>query len=322
MGLIPGQKIEIIDNRGRLVKTVAPEELSQYSKKIVKVQCDYCGEVKEVTYYSYIRNISKYGKYACSRRCASNKIKQTNLEKYGVENPFQNEEIKDKIKSTNIKNLGVEYPSQSKEVREKIKTTNLEKFGVENPFQNESVKEKIKQTNVKKYGVENPSQSPDIKDKKKDTFLEHYGYGAPMLVPEIKTKALKSLSKSSTLGSPQENGLFELISSNFTNTMHSVPLDRCILDIVVNINGVLIDIEADGYYWHCNKKEDKICDIRRDSFTISQNHKVLRIVYNNSLPSEEEILNAIFEIANSPIKFKRIWSSDITDEQIKHFDEL
>jgi hypothetical protein len=45
--------------------------------------------------------------------CAPEKSRQTLLNKYGVENAFQSEEIKEKIKKTNIQKYGVEHASQS-----------------------------------------------------------------------------------------------------------------------------------------------------------------------------------------------------------------
>ena len=62
----------------------------------------------------------------CSKKCLATskytkekKIK-TNLEKWGVENPSQNNEIRKKVKETNLQKFGVEYPLQSKEILEKL----------------------------------------------------------------------------------------------------------------------------------------------------------------------------------------------------------
>ena len=83
------------------------------------------------------------------------KVKETNKEKYGVENPFQSEEIKIKIKETYKKRYGVEYPIQSNDIKEKVKLTCLEKYGYEYAMQSDIVKEKYKYTCLKKYGVDN-----------------------------------------------------------------------------------------------------------------------------------------------------------------------
>lgn len=92
----------------------------------------------------------------------SPKTKQTILERYGVENVFQSEEIKEKIKQTNLQRYGVEFISQSQQNPEKVKRTNIERYGVENVFQSEEIKEKIKQTNLQRYGVENVSHNEEI----------------------------------------------------------------------------------------------------------------------------------------------------------------
>ena len=103
------------------------------------------------------------------------KVKQTNLEKYGCENPFQNKEVREKVKQTNLERYGCEYASQNKDIQEKAKQTNLEKYGCENPFQNKEVQERYKQTCIEKYGCENPMQSEKVKqifhDNSYDNFI-------------------------------------------------------------------------------------------------------------------------------------------------------
>ena len=103
------------------------------------------------------------------------KSKQSFLNNYGVENPLQNDSIKQKIKETNIERYGVENVSQNDSIKQKIKETNIEKYGVESPFQNDNIKQKIKETNIEKYGVEYPSQNDSIKKKTKETNIEKYG---------------------------------------------------------------------------------------------------------------------------------------------------
>ena len=83
------------------------------------------------------------------------KAKETNKEKYGVENPFQSEEIKLKIRETCKIRYGVEYPLQSEKVKIQIKQTNLEKYGTEFATQSDIVKEKYRQTCLDRYGVDN-----------------------------------------------------------------------------------------------------------------------------------------------------------------------
>ncbi|GAH02530.1 unnamed protein product, partial [marine sediment metagenome] len=107
------------------------------------------------------------------------KTRNTNLERYGVEYPMQNEEVKEKSKDTNLERYGVEYASQNPEVMEKTRNTNLERYGVEYPTQNEEVKEKTKDTNLERYGVEYPIQNPEIFKKQKESAFAFKKYTFP-----------------------------------------------------------------------------------------------------------------------------------------------
>jgi len=81
------------------------------------------------------------------------KIKATNLIKYGCEHNSQNEEIKNRKIQTCIKNFGVNFPTQSKIVIEKSIQTSLKNYGVEHPSQNAEYAEKHSKTsyNRKEY---------------------------------------------------------------------------------------------------------------------------------------------------------------------------
>jgi len=115
-------------------------------------------------------------------------IKQTNLEKYGFEFAFQNEEIKSKIRQSNLEKYGFEYPTQREEVREKVRKTNLKKFSFENVFQNEEIKKAIKQTNLEKYGFECSLKNEEVREKSRQTNLEKYGFDNPAKNEVVKLK--------------------------------------------------------------------------------------------------------------------------------------
>lgn len=87
------------------------------------------------------------------------------MEKYGVENQFQREDVKEKIKADNLEKYGVEFNSQRNDMKKKIIETCLEKYGVEYPLQNEEIKEKVKKTCLERYGVEHVMHDPKILSK-------------------------------------------------------------------------------------------------------------------------------------------------------------
>ena len=81
------------------------------------------------------------------------KIKATNLIKYGCEHNSQNEEIKNKKILKSIINYGTEYPLQSEIIKQKGKKTCQKKYGTDHPSQNEDYAEKHSKTcyNKKEY---------------------------------------------------------------------------------------------------------------------------------------------------------------------------
>ena len=149
----------------------------------------------------HCKNCDKELKYSqgrkhdyCSVKCRANskefqeKYKQTCIERYGCEHPFQNKEVHEKIKQTNLEKYGCEYVSQNKDIQKKVKQTNLEKYGCENPMQNKEVREKYKQTNLERYGYESPFQNKEFQKKVKQTNLERYGAEHPAQSKKIKDK--------------------------------------------------------------------------------------------------------------------------------------
>jgi hypothetical protein len=85
------------------------------------------------------------------------KIKQTNLVKYGVEHISQSEIIKNKKIQTCIKNFGVNFPTQSKIVMDKSKETCFKIYGTEHPSQNSNYSEKHSKTSYNKKEYTLPS---------------------------------------------------------------------------------------------------------------------------------------------------------------------
>lgn len=98
------------------------------------------------------------------------KIKQTNITRYGVEHTLQSPEIREKIKKTCLEKFGCEFSMQSEIVKEKRKQNTLAKYGVSNSFQVPEFQEKQKQTLLKKYDVDNLSKVQEFQDKKRQSF--------------------------------------------------------------------------------------------------------------------------------------------------------
>ena len=129
-------------------------QLKEVTDKRTKSRADHVNEIQQHVRESLYK---KYGAYDVMHiPHILQKIKNTNLKKFGVEFPLQqlkkeNSEIYQKISQTCINKFGVDSLLKNKEVREKIKQTNIQKYGVDNPLKNKEIREKIKQTKIQKY---------------------------------------------------------------------------------------------------------------------------------------------------------------------------
>lgn len=168
----------------------------------------------------------------CEYRKENNAMRKKDycLKKYGVENQFQRNEVKEKIRiihdektdeekktikqkreETNFKKYGTKTPAENKIIQHKIENTNLKRYGMKTVLENT---EKIKKAVNDKFGVDNVMKDNSIKTKMINTTLEKYngiGLGSdkikkkftetmiekfdvenPMFVDDIKNKVIKT----------------------------------------------------------------------------------------------------------------------------------
>ena len=83
----------------------------------------------------------------------------------GLKIHLKSEEVKDKIKKTNIEKYGTKYTFQSEEVKVKRKETMMERYSVNSPMKSTFLRNKIENTNIERYGVKHPLQSSIIQKK-------------------------------------------------------------------------------------------------------------------------------------------------------------
>ena len=183
-------------------------QLKEVTDKRTKSRADHVNEIQQHVRESLYK---KYGAYDVMHiPHILQKIKNTNLKKFGVEFPLQqlkkeNSEIYQKISQTCINKFGVDSPLKNKEVREKIKQTNIQKYGVDNLLKNDIIKEKIKQTNIQKYGVDYLFKSNIIKEKIKQTNIQKYGVDNPLKNKEIREKIKQTNIQKYGVDNPLKN---------------------------------------------------------------------------------------------------------------------
>ncbi len=169
----------------------------------------------------------------------------------------QKERIK-KVKKTNLERYGVEQPLKSQVFKDKLKQTNKEKYGFDNPFQSPQIMEKIKQTNMKKYGFENPSQSPDIAEKKLKTSFRKKEYTFPSgrkdLIQGFENLALDELLQKELI---EENDIITCVKDVPEIWYHDEAgkKHRHFVDIFISSQNRCIEVKST---WTADKKQDNI----------------------------------------------------------------
>jgi len=171
------------------------EESEKNCLQLIKVSGAYCIDCTRTTWTQRIKetNMELYG-VECSVHAPEfqKKSKETILAHYGVDHVFQSEEVQQKIKNTMIEKYGVENPICNDKIKEKTQNTCLERYGVKNALQLPEFREKAKQTCLERYGVEHISQTQEFKDKYKQTCLERYGVEHVSQTQEYKDKIKES----------------------------------------------------------------------------------------------------------------------------------
>ena len=229
------------------------------------------------------RQFVKTGGYCnkCSRIKHQNNIIEAVKIKYGVENVFQLNSIKEQIVKTNIIKFGVENPNQNKDIRQKTKNTCLEKYGTDNPLKNENIKNKIKDTCLKKYGTDTPLKSNIVRDKAKQYYLTNFGVEYNSQIPEIAYKQSKNSYKRKIYIFPSGNQIYcqgyepfaldnlinedKLLESDIVTGAKNVPIiwyndlagkkHRHYVDIFIHSQNKCIEVKST---WTITKGKDNI----------------------------------------------------------------
>ena len=135
----------------------------------------------------------------CSSNCASidkdvvDKLHQTNLKRYGVENILQSDDVKKKIKETYIEHYGVEHPMKNKEYKDR--QSKIMKSICNSEEYKSHIQEKVKKrenTCIEKYGVKNVSELEDVKTKRYVTKKKHNTFNTSKIENELITYLSKN----------------------------------------------------------------------------------------------------------------------------------
>lgn len=221
-------------------------------------------QIKTVSKKAKKSNIDRHGGVGFSSKKINEKIKQTNLARYGVENPTQSEIIKEKTKQNNLKKYGVEYFVQSNVFKEKYKNSCMKKYGVDNSSKNPEIKKKISDKNKIYHARKTILKHPDIIEIKDNTFIvkcdDDCVCGGSFEIPKNIYFQRKSVGvKLCTIKNPiqqkleMENGFCLYIRNIYNGEI--IVHDRTILngkEIDIYLPELKLGFEFNGDYWHSN----------------------------------------------------------------------
>ena len=232
------------------------EYYDKYLKKPNEGKCLACG--KDL---NFIKLSKGYGLF-CSIKCSTNsdyvrnKAKQTCLDRYGVENPYQTEYAKEC--SRNVKEKAIQTQKQRL----------LEKFGVENIWQRQDIIDKM----VQQRKIKNAQFEKDNNCTLMKTLVSLYGEGwkqndilaIPRLyynhtafidnsyIPKIKEYfELHKIYSTST----QEQLIYSELKSVYSGTIlqHQRKIIKP-LELDIYLPDLQIAVEFNGSYWHAIEK--------------------------------------------------------------------
>lgn len=304
------------------------EDLPNTKDVFVDVVCDYCGKEFKMVFSSYKRSIKVIPKIACcdcvgkkrAEVCmieygvdnvmklpeCKEKVKNTNLERFGTVAPCQNEEIKKKISETCQERYGCNWVMQNKKTQEKAKATNIEKYGHEFCTQSEEILQRAKETNMKRYGHEWATSSKEIKDKIKATVQERFGVDCVFANQEIREKAMETCEQKygkklfAKMVSKQQEFLCNLYDGELNHR-----IGRYFIDIFFENEKICMEYSGRGHDLCVRLKRISEYDFKqkeqkRINFILENNYKFFEFISaTDKLPSSEKLLeikNRGFEI--------------------------
>jgi hypothetical protein len=131
-------------------------------------QCPCCQSPKRFSGKFSIndkKNVNYHGTCSsieCQKKYCQVQTMKAIQEKYGVDNISQTKDWHDKIKASNLIKFGTEWQTQSENFKIKTKETWLNNYGETHHTKSQSTKDKKIQTCIERYGVSHVLHDPEI----------------------------------------------------------------------------------------------------------------------------------------------------------------
>lgn len=239
-------------------------------------------------------------------------FKKTNLEKLGVEYPFQSSLIQEKGKESCLEKYGVEYYNQTEESKKIHKKTVSERYGVENISQINAVKKKKEQLNINKLTYAKSLNLINV-----DELAKKFNRNEGVIIDDIRLLNLKIIkfnndtrfyieesnlpilsdffSKTDECGkSYSEKELVDFVKSIYSdeimeNTKRIIPPKE--LDIY--IPKMKLAIEYNGLYWHDENHVDKNYHLTKTNMCNEKGIDLIHVFEDDWLERKEIVKSMI-----------------------------
>lgn len=208
-----------------------PEKEKLRREKIKQTHQKFSKEKKKkITNKIKKTNINKYGVDSYAK---TKKFKKHMKETYGYISPFELKQTHDKSKETLKNKYGVDHNFKIDGIQEKINKTFIKNYGYDRASKNDKIKNKIIKTNNKKYGGNSPLCNKKIQQKSKTTHLKnykYYGLSNIKILKKYKNTMLKRYGYESVLHNPEI--LNKILKSSYKFKKFVLPSGK-----VINVQG-------------------------------------------------------------------------------------
>jgi hypothetical protein len=140
-------------------------------------------------------HLETYGSYYFASEEGRAAIRETLLQKYGVDHPAKIEGFWVRVVETFYRRYGVSHPFLLEEFLEKRRVTCQARYGVDNPLQSPEVYSKLVATVQRQYGVDCVFQAEEVKEKGRQTNIANYGFPHPMMNQEYARAQLEKIRR-------------------------------------------------------------------------------------------------------------------------------
>jgi len=301
-------------------------------------KCPNCGNNVK-----FVDTLNKGHSKYCSINCLNSseehkeKIKDSNMNKYGVESHNQLDSVKEKKKQTTLKNYGVESPLQSKEIREKFNNTLFNNYGVDSPMKIQSVIDNRKQLvlsgdefNLKR--MLNRINDDTLKFIKRDNGVVHFYCNICKSEFVIDSNLITSrlyrgnkiclnCNKRKSFSSIVEIIINKLKENNIEYELNNRKLLSG-LELDINLPKYKLAIEINGMYWHCELYKNNDYHLNKTLLCEKREIKLLHFFEDEILFKTDVVVSNILcrlNIFNNIIDINKCELKEINEIEVDNF---